>query len=405
MVKTKKQIIPRSYQKLVSYIQKNIKKWITVHQTGNTSKGADAEVHANLQSRGNSRAAGWHWQVDDNIAIQSIPHNVSAYQAGSYKGNVESIGVEHCVNSDADYEKVLQNGAELVADIMKKEGIPLSRVVQHNYWSGKNCPTQLRNAKNGISWNDYKKMVQQAFEGKSAVTPSGNSKPSNKPYKGSIVDYLHQQGIKSNFANRSNLAVEYGVVNKESDYKGTAKQNTALLKAMQSGKPKQEGTRKEPIKYGYKGNSIVDYLASINEDNSFSNRKRLASQYRITGYQGTAKQNRQLLKKMRKGSPKSGGNKSLKNVAKEVIDGKWGNNPQRKNKLQKAGYNASKVQAEVNRQLTGGKSKPKKSAAQVADEIFRGKGNWGRGSTRRNRLRKAGYNPNQVQKLVNKKFK
>ena len=40
--------------------------------------------------------------------------------------------------------------------------------------------------------------------------------------------------------------------------------------------------------------------------------------------------------------------KSLSDVAKEVIDGKWGNGADRKNKLAKAGYNYSEVQALVN---------------------------------------------------------
>lgn len=52
--------------------------------------------------------------------------------------------------------------------------------------------------------------------------------------------------------------------------------------------------------------------------------------------------------------------KDIKTVAKEVIDGKWGNGVNRKNKLIAAGYNYDEVQAEVNRQL----SKPV-SGAQV----------------------------------------
>ena len=38
-------------------------------------------------------------------------------------------------------------------------------------------------------------------------------------------------------------------------------------------------------------------------------------------------------------------------VAKEVIQGKWGNGATRKSKLEQAGYNYSAVQAEVNRLL------------------------------------------------------
>ena len=41
--------------------------------------------------------------------------------------------------------------------------------------------------------------------------------------------------------------------------------------------------------------------------------------------------------------------KSVEEVAKEVIEGKWGNNPERKSKLVKAGYNPMEVQAVVNK--------------------------------------------------------
>ena len=49
--------------------------------------------------------------------------------------------------------------------------------------------------------------------------------------------------------------------------------------------------------------------------------------------------------------PKPGGKtkKSVEEVAKEVIEGKWGNNPERKARLIKAGYNPMEVQAAVNK--------------------------------------------------------
>ena len=43
--------------------------------------------------------------------------------------------------------------------------------------------------------------------------------------------------------------------------------------------------------------------------------------------------------------------KSLEEVAREVIAGKWGNNPERKDKLIKAGYVPAEVQAVVNKLL------------------------------------------------------
>ena len=55
--------------------------------------------------------------------------------------------------------------------------------------------------------------------------------------------------------------------------------------------------------------------------------------------------------------------KSVTEVAKEVIDGKWGNGNDRRQKLTKAGYDFSEVQAEVNKL-----SKPKESS--LANEII-----------------------------------
>lgn len=48
---------------------------------------------------------------------------------------------------------------------------------------------------------------------------------------------------------------------------------------------------------------------------------------------------------------------------------------------------------------------PKKSNAEVAEEIYRGKNNWGNGNVRIAKLKAAGYDPTAVQKLVNELVK
>lgn len=53
-----------------------------------------------------------------------------------------------------------------------------------------------------------------------------------------------------------------------------------------------------------------------------------------------------------KSKPAKAGKKSVEDIAREVIVGKWGVNPERKSKLLKAGYNPSEVQTEVNRLLS-----------------------------------------------------
>lgn len=52
-------------------------------------------------------------------------------------------------------------------------------------------------------------------------------------------------------------------------------------------------------------NSIVDYLKSINVDSSFSNRKKLAEKYGVNNYSGTSAQNTKLLNAMREGGTSS----------------------------------------------------------------------------------------------------
>lgn len=87
--------------------------------------------------------------------------------------------------------------------------------------------------------------------------------------------------------------------------------------------------------------------------------------------------------------------KSNVEVAKEVLEGKWGNGAERKEKLTKAGYNYAAVQNEVNKLVK--KTKPLEV---IAKEVIEGK--WGNGALRKQRLKEAGYNPVKVQELVNK---
>lgn len=99
--------------------------------------------------------------------------------------------------------------------------------------------------------------------------------------------------------------------------------------------------------------------------------------------------------------PNKPAQKDITTIAKEVISGAWGNGEDRKNRLQSAGYDFNAVQAEVNRILSGAPAKPTlKPVAQVAKEVLQGL--WGNGTDRKNRLESAGYDYNAVQAEVNR---
>ncbi|KMK77869.1 hypothetical protein AB990_04020 [Alkalihalobacillus pseudalcaliphilus] len=89
--------------------------------------------------------------------------------------------------------------------------------------------------------------------------------------------------------------------------------------------------------------------------------------------------------------------KTVAQLAREVLDNKWGNNPQRAQRLQAEGYDANAVQREVNR--LAGSSSPKKSVDQLAGEVIRGE--WGVNPQRAQRLNAAGYDAAAVQRRVN----
>ena len=95
--------------------------------------------------------------------------------------------------------------------------------------------------------------------------------------------------------------------------------------------------------------------------------------------------------------------KSNDQIAQEVIQGKWGNGEYRKQKLTTAGYDYSAVQALVNKKLVGESFHPAKTMDQLVDEVIIGK--WGNGQDRVSRLKKAGYDPVEIQKRVNQKLK
>lgn len=88
------------------------------------------------------------------------------------------------------------------------------------------------------------------------------------------------------------------------------------------------------------------------------------------------------------------GTKSYLTLAKEVLQGKWGNGQDRITRLKNAGHDPNKVQSEVNKLMT------KKPLNQVAREVLNGQ--YGNGEDRVRKLKAEGYDPVKVQEEVNK---
>lgn len=171
MVQVKQQLVTNS-SKVNNGVNNRL--GVTIHETANTSPGAGAQAHANLQSKGNVRSASWHYSVDDEIAIQSFRHTARCWHAGTAEGNNKYVAIEICVNPDSDYVQACKNAAELVRQL--REGDVGDELKQHGAFSGKDCPNFMREGRDGVTWEVFQGWVANGTG--STPTPAPAPAPS-----------------------------------------------------------------------------------------------------------------------------------------------------------------------------------------------------------------------------------
>lgn len=141
--------------------------YITIHNTDNTNKGADAIAHAKYIKGQDAqrRKVSWHYTVDDQVCVKHLPINEKGWHAASADGNNKSIGIEICMNQGIDQSAANTKAATLTAILMYDLNIPLDKVVTHNHWSGKNCPRLLLNdGKPGKKWQKFREEVNNIYQ-------------------------------------------------------------------------------------------------------------------------------------------------------------------------------------------------------------------------------------------------
>lgn len=291
MVKINKNLVSSSIVSSVTYGGTNTKQYIVIHETANTSKGANADAHGRLQANGNSRSASWHYTVDDKEIVQSFSDNAQCWHAGNASYNRNSIGIEICVNSDGNYKKAVDNAIELTKQLMKKYNIPASNVIQHNTASGKDCPRYLRAGNKGITWSQFKSRLGNTSTSSNKTTSKpkkSTSKSSKANYNTkSIVNFLQSINQPWSLNHRKKLAGYYGI----KSYSGQAVKNLQLLdllqkdykangklktkKSVTTSKPKSttaSNSKKYPLptgvlRRGSRGNGVKQLQRALNKAN------------------------------------------------------------------------------------------------------------------------------------------
>jgi N-acetylmuramoyl-L-alanine amidase len=143
-------------------------KKLTIHNTDNTGKGANAKAHSSFvrftgyyMLNGKKQWVSWHYTVDDTRAIRQLPDDERAYHAGS-SANSTSLAMEICMNSDNNQPVCDDRAARLAALILHDQDIPISAMVTHESWTGKKCPALLRAP---AKWAAFQKLVKGYLDG------------------------------------------------------------------------------------------------------------------------------------------------------------------------------------------------------------------------------------------------
>ncbi len=141
-----------------------VPKYITIHNTDNSSPGAGAASH-NRYIRGADavrREVSWHYTVDDRLTYQHLPTNEMGWHVNR-EANSSSVGIEICMNAGLDAERAYARAADLAAHLLIEFGLSgASALRQHFDWTKKNCPSVLRAKSTG--WADFKRLVQGRFD-------------------------------------------------------------------------------------------------------------------------------------------------------------------------------------------------------------------------------------------------
>src|SRR5688572_7884386 len=280
-----------------------------------------------------TRPASAHFNVDGFGTIaQFVEMNHYAWSTGSTNGNRDSISIEHCnsqIGGDWSVSEVTwRSGARLAgwicAKVIGERPSNANIVVPHSFWKATACPGPYMNRMLG----EFIRVAQQAYD----FFQGGGSSPTQPPSS---------------------------------------------------------------------GGKSVSQLADEVIAGHWGNNPERAHRLRVAGYDPAGEQaevNRKL--GGGGGSPTPPARKTNEQLADEVLRGVWGNGDERRRRLTEAGYNHDAVQTVVNQRLGGGApAAHRPDLDEIARQVIRGQ--WGNGPERRRRLEGAGYNYAAVQARVN----
>ena len=130
---------------------------------GNKTKiKAPTDNEGNILNESYFNDMGIYTSVKDGMYyIGSTWYSKSFNKIGNHGGNTNSIGIESCSNKGSDIYLTWQRLAKLVAKLLDENNMNMDQIVQHHYFSGKNCPQTMR--LEGY-WNHFLSLVEVEYQ-------------------------------------------------------------------------------------------------------------------------------------------------------------------------------------------------------------------------------------------------
>lgn len=99
--------------------------------------------------------------IDGKYYLGETYFNETYEKIANRGGNNNSIGIESCINEESDIYLTWQLTSKLVAKLLDENNLTFNDVVQHHYFSGKNCPQTMR--ENNM-WQHFMDLVKFEYQ-------------------------------------------------------------------------------------------------------------------------------------------------------------------------------------------------------------------------------------------------
>lgn len=290
-----------SYSNTTSYLNRPIK-YIVVHYTAGSTSKAGSALNTAVMFSNPSVYASADYIVDDETIVQFNP-------------DVRNRFCWHC----GDNKNMFSMGGKYYGKCTNANSIGIELCSTNSNW-------QASDFANSKKWSFTDKVVTNAAE---------LVKYLMQTYNIPIENVIRHYDVTGKFCP--------GIIGWNED-SGNAKkweQFKARLTGTTTATTTANLTKADDIIYRVR-KSANDAKSQIGAYKNLDSAKALAD--KNSGYSVFEKNSGKLVY-----TPGTGNKKNVAELAKEVIQGKWGNGEDRKNRLTKAGYDYQAVQAEVNR--------------------------------------------------------